>query len=58
MKHELAILGLWAISIVATLLLVEGTAIFTYLAPLYTICTIGSVLTVRSARASAKGKKA
>lgn len=55
MKHELAILGLWGISIVATLLLVEGTAIFTYLAPLYAICTIGSVLTVRSARFSATG---
>lgn len=58
MKHELAILALWAISIVATLILLEGTAIFTYLGPVYGMCMIGSVLTVRSARASATAKKA
>lgn len=53
MKHELAILGLWAIALVATLALVKETGVFTDLAPLYAICAIGSVLIVRSARAHA-----
>ncbi len=50
MKYELTILGLWLIAIVATLLLVDGTDAFTHIGPLYAICAIGSVLTVRRAR--------
>ena len=49
MKHELAILALWLISIVATMLIVDEAGIFTYLGPLYAICTIGSVIIVRRA---------
>jgi hypothetical protein len=49
-KAEFVILGLWCIAIVATLLIVDGTEAFTYLGPLYAICAIGSVWTVRSLR--------
>ncbi|MFQ5706355.1 MAG: hypothetical protein ACE5HO_02845 [bacterium] len=51
MKHELATLVLWFIAIVATMLLVREKTLFTYLGPLYAICTIGSLLIVRQARA-------
>jgi len=52
MKTELTVLGLWAIAIAATVLLVGDTGKFTYLGPVYAICAIGSVFTVRRARRS------
>ncbi len=50
MKHELAILLLWAISIFATAWWVSETGVFSRLAPVYAVCLIGSVLTVRNAK--------
>ncbi len=50
MKYELAILGLWLLAVVPTLLLIQQTGIFTYLGPLYFICMVGSVYIVRSAK--------
>jgi len=49
-KHELAVLGLWLLAVVPTLLLVQQTGLFTYLGPLYFICMVGSVYVVRSAK--------
>ena len=50
MKYELAILLLWLVAIVPTFLLVRQSGFFTYLAPLYFICMVGSVYLVRSAK--------
>ena len=50
MKYELAILGLWLLAVVPTLLLLQQTGLFTYLGPLYFICMVGSVYIVRSAK--------
>jgi hypothetical protein len=50
MKYVLAILSLWLIAIAATLILVGETGVFTYLGPLYVICAIGSIITVRQAQ--------
>ena len=47
-RPELVILALWCIAIVATLLVVKEKREFTILAPVYAICMIGSVLTVRN----------
>lgn len=49
-KYELAVLALWLIAVVPTLLLVHQTGVFTYLGPLYFICMVGSVYIVRSAK--------
>lgn len=49
MKYQFAILGLWIIAIIATLLIIDEMAVFTYVGPLYAICTIGSVIIVRLA---------
>ncbi|MDH3216608.1 MAG: hypothetical protein OEN01_09985 [Candidatus Krumholzibacteria bacterium] len=54
MKHEFAILGLWLIAILTTAILTEGNGKFTYLGPVFAICAIGSVITVRRAKASGK----
>ena len=48
MKDELAVLGLWLLAVVPTLLLVHDSGVFTYLGPLYFICMIGSVYIVRN----------
>jgi len=50
MKSEFVVLALWTIAIAATVILVGDTGKFTYLAPVYAICAIGSVFTVRRAR--------
>jgi hypothetical protein len=49
-KHELAILGLWLLAVVPTLILLQKTNLFTYLGPLYFICMVGSIYIVRSAK--------
>jgi hypothetical protein len=49
-KHEMAVLVLWLLAVVPTLLLVHQTGVFTYLGPLYFICIVGSVYVVRSAK--------
>lgn len=51
MKHELAVLALWLIAIVTTMLLVHDPSTFSRLAPVFAVCTIGSVVTVRRAKA-------
>lgn len=50
MKYEMAILALWLLAVVPTLLLVHQTGVFTYLGPLYFICIVGSIYIVRSAK--------
>jgi hypothetical protein len=50
LKFELAIVGLWLLAVVPTLLLVHESGLFTYLGPLYFICMIGSVFVVRTAK--------
>jgi hypothetical protein len=49
-KYELAVLGLWLIAVVPTLLLVHPSGNFTFLGPLYFLCMVGSIYIVRSAR--------
>ncbi len=51
MKHIVVVVILWCIAIVTTLLLVEKTGVFTYLGPVYFICMLGSIITVRRALA-------
>jgi len=50
LKHEMAILVLWLVAVVPTLLLLRDTGLFTYLGPLYFICMVGSIYIVRHAR--------
>ena len=50
LKHELAVLALWLVAVVPTLLLLQQTGAFTYLGPLYFLCMVGSVYIVRSAK--------
>lgn len=50
MKHELAVLGLWLLAVVPTLILMKQNDMFTYLGPLYFFCMVGSVYIVRSAK--------
>jgi len=47
-RDELAVLGLWLLAVVPTLLLVHDSGVFTYLGPLYFICMVGSVYIVRN----------
>ncbi len=54
MKHELAVLGLWLLAVVPTLLLVHELGLFTFLGPLYFICMLGTVYIVRSAKRNEK----
>jgi len=51
-QHELATLLLWVIAVIATALVVSPSGLFTYLAPLYAVCMIGSLVVVRRARRS------
>jgi len=48
-RPEFAVLALWLVAIAATFLLVEDRRPFTFLGPLYFVCTMGSILTVRNA---------
>jgi hypothetical protein len=50
LKHELAILLLWLLAVVPTLLMLRESGLFTYLGPLYFLCMVGSVYIVRSAK--------
>ena len=45
MKYELTVLTLWLIAILTTLIIVRDTNLFTYLAPVYFICMVGSIFT-------------
>lgn len=47
MKTIVTIAALWLIAIVATFLITRNTGLFTYLGPLYLICMIGSIVTIR-----------
>lgn len=49
---ELVTVVLWGIAAVATATVTSDTGQFTYLAPLFAVCAIGSVLTVRWAKGS------
>ncbi len=51
MKYVVAIVASWVLAIIATAAIVNDRAVFTYLAPLYAICMIGSVVVVRKAHA-------
>lgn len=50
LKYELAVVLLWIIAVVPTLLIVRQTGLFTYLGPLYFLCMVGTVYIVRNAR--------
>jgi hypothetical protein len=50
LKHELAVILLWLLAVVHTLILVHQTGVFTYLGPLYFICIVGTIYVVRSAK--------
>src|SRR5215510_1339500 len=50
MRYEIAVLFLWVIAIGATVLLVREPGTFGHLSPVYAICMIGSVVSVRRAR--------
>jgi hypothetical protein len=47
MKVEVKILLLWAIALVATCLVVGQASVLTLLCPLYAICMIGSLVSIR-----------
>ena len=49
-KYELGVLLLWFVAVVPTYLVYRNTSSFTYLAPLYFLCMLGTVLIVRQAR--------
>jgi hypothetical protein len=49
MKHQMANLALWLIAIVVTFLLVPDRHTMTTLGPVYAVCMIGSMVTVRAA---------
>ncbi|MBI4503208.1 MAG: hypothetical protein HY700_18885 [Gemmatimonadetes bacterium] len=49
MKHQAAILLLWVIAIVTTFFVVGEMRALTTLGPVYAVCMIGSVITVRAA---------
>lgn len=51
MKYILTITFLWIIAIVTTLLFIDKANPFTYLGPVYWICMVGSIVTVRRALA-------
>lgn len=50
MKHEMAVLALWLVAVIPTLMMVYQFGLFTYLGPLYFLCMVGSVYVVRSAK--------
>ena len=53
MKYILTITFLWIIAIVTTLLLIDTENSFTYLGPVYWICMVGSIVTMRRALTAA-----
>jgi hypothetical protein len=50
LKHEMAIVVMWLIAVVPTLLMLRESGIFTYLGPLYFLCMVGSIYIVRNAK--------
>jgi hypothetical protein len=54
MKEELAVVVLWGIALLATMLLVHEPDRFGYLAPVFLAGMIGSVVIVRRARAGGR----
>lgn len=52
MKYEAATTLLWAIAIIVTFLIVKQNGVLTVLGPVYAVCMIGSIVTVRAARTS------
>ena len=50
MKYIAAIVALWVIAITSTFVIVADRQVLTYLGPLYAVCMIGSVVTVRRAQ--------
>lgn len=48
-KYEWATILLWLIALVATLLVVKDTGLFTYLGPVFFVCLLGSIMVVRGA---------
>jgi hypothetical protein len=54
MKHTGAVLLLWCIAIAVTVVMVRDTRTLTTLAPVYAVCMIGSIMTVRAAIATAQ----
>jgi hypothetical protein len=52
-KHQAAIVILWLIAIVVTYLKVPNAQVLTTLAPVYAVCMIGSLITVRAATSRA-----
>ena len=49
------VLVLWMIAILATLLIVKDSGVFTFLGPIYFICMLGCVITVRNAASKPRG---
>jgi hypothetical protein len=49
MKYIITIAVLWLIAIVATLLFIGKADAFTYIGPVYFICLVGSIVTMRKA---------
>ena len=47
---EIVIAVLWVAAGVATALAIEGTGAFFYLAPVYLLCMVASILVVRKVR--------
>ena len=50
MKHQFAVLSLWLIAIAVTFTIVPDRRVVTTLGPVFAVCMIGSVVTVRAAR--------
>jgi len=51
---EMIVAMLWLIAIVTTVAFTSGTGVFTFLGPVFAICMIGSIVTVRRARLSGR----
>lgn len=49
-KYIWAIVALWVITILATFFIIKDTGLFTYLAPVFFICMVGSIIIVRNAQ--------
>ena len=55
---ELVVAVLWGIAAVATAVVTSGSGEFTYLGPVFAVCAIGSVMTVRWSRVGMHGSNA
>jgi hypothetical protein len=54
-RPELAVLVLWLVAIVSTVVVIDDTGRFTYLGPVYFVCTLGSLLVVRGSSRRGRG---